>query len=141
MVSAAVGSAMAKQLTRVNHPQTDAEKLRDAQVQITRLERELAAALEENQRLNAENDRLAIRAGRAGKGINTVADGTFVNGRLVINQVEAAKRLNVPQYMISRWVKDRKIKTTPVPGRKKPGIFADELVKPPRGKPGRKKKG
>ncbi|MEO8608928.1 MAG: hypothetical protein ABI690_13640 [Chloroflexota bacterium] len=139
MINPAVGRAMADQVKRTRREPTDAERLHEALVENARLIRELALAHVEIKRLNAENDKLAVRAHRAPK-TNAGGAGTFINGRKVVNQVEAAKHLGVKQYQISRWLKAGKFEKVEVPGHKLPSIYADSLHKPERGQPGRKKK-
>lgn len=139
---AAVYDAMAKQSKRLQQEPTLQQKYDELRVKLTQAERERDNALAEVERLNAENDKLALKAHRARK-TSSAADTDAVltiNGRQVVNQVEAAKRLNVEQYCISRWVKAGKFELVKVPGRKKPMIAVDSLTKPEPGKPGRKKK-
>lgn len=138
---AAAYKAMAVQATRLHREPTPAEIIDDLRVQLAQAVRDLAAANEEITRLNAENDKLALRAHRAKKvNADTADSGTFINNRRVVNQVEAAELLRVEQYQISRWLKAGKFEKVIVPGRKKPMIYADSLHKPERGQPGRKRK-
>ncbi len=142
MLTTNVGRAMVTQAKRLHREPTPAEIIADLRVQLAEAQRELAAAHLEIKRLNVENDTLAVRAHRAGK-VNTASEanaGTFVNGRKVVNQVEAAELLKVKQYQVSRWLKAGKFEKVAVQGHKKPMIYADSLHKPERGQPGRKKK-
>lgn len=131
--------AMAVQKARTQQPTTDADVIRDLRLKLAIAERERDAALAEVTRLNAENDTLTLRTHRSKTNAGDAGSGTFVDGRRVVNQVEAARLLDVPQYKISRWLKARKFEKARVPGRKLPGIFADSLHKPEPGKAGRKK--
>lgn len=131
--------AMAVQAKRLHRDLAPAETIADLRVQLAEAQRDLAAANLEIQRLNAENDKLALKAHRSPK-VNAADSGTFINGREVVNQVEAAKRLKVKQYQVSRWLKAGKFEKTDVAGHKKPMIYADTLHKPEHGQPGRKKK-
>lgn len=143
VLNSAVGKAMADQSKRLQRPRTLQDTIDDLRVKLAKAERELVNALAEIKRLNKENDDLHIKAHRAGKKTSTTADADAIltiNGRQVVTQVEAAKRLKVEQYQISRWVKAKKLETLSVPGRKKPMIPVDALTKPEPGKPGRKKK-
>lgn len=138
---AAAYSAMAVQAKRLHREPTPQEIIDDLRVQLAQVQGELKAAQEEIKRLNTENDKLVVRAHRAKKVNAEAADsGTFVNGRRVVNQVEAAEQLRVEQYQISRWLKAGKFQKVIVPGRKKPMIYADSLHKPERGQSGRKRK-
>jgi hypothetical protein len=139
---AAVGKAMAVQVKRTRRDQTPQGIIDELRVKLAQAERERDAALEQIKRLDAENDKLALKAHRARKTSSTAdTDAVLtINGRQVVNQVEAAKRLNVPQWKISRWMNAGKFEKVAVPGRKKPMIAVDSLTKPEPGKPGRKKK-
>lgn len=136
---AAAGRALAVQVTRTRQTDPLQAQIDDLTVKLAKAERERDAALKENTRLAAENELLRGVAIHSAT-VNGAEAGTFVNGRLVVNQVEAAKRLNVKQYQISRWLKAGKFQKVEVPGHKLPGIYADSLHKPERGQPGRKKK-
>jgi hypothetical protein len=141
-LNSAVGRAMAVQVKRTRRDQTPQDIIAELRVKLAQAERERDNALTEVERLNAENDTLALKAHRARK-TSSAADSDAVltiNGRQVVNQVEAAKRLNVPQWKISRWMNAGKFEKVAVPGRKKPMIAVDSLTKPEPGKPGRKKK-
>lgn len=135
---AAVYGAMAKQVKRTRRDQTPQEIIDDLQVKLAQVERERDNALEEVKRLNEENDKLALKAHRTRK-TNGSTGRLSIDGREVVNQVEAAEILKVPQWKISRWVAAGKFEKVAVPGRKKPMLFADSLTKPEPGKPGRKK--
>ena len=135
----AVGRAMTVQVNRTRHEPTPAEIIHDLRVQLAVAERYLELANEKISRLEAENEQLRAVAVHS-TSVNSADAGTFVNGRLVVNQVEAAQRLGVKQYKISRWLKAGKFEKVAVPGHKLPGIYADSLYKPERGQPGRKKK-
>lgn len=141
-LNAAVGKAMAVQVNRTRRDQTHQDIIDELRVKLAQAERERDIALVEVKRLNDENDKLAVKAHRARKSSSTGdADAVLtINGRQVVTQVEAAKRLKVEQYQVSRWVKVKKLETLTVPGRKKPMIPVDCLTKPEPGKPGRKKK-
>lgn len=136
---AAAYNAMAVQAARNRRAQTPDEVIADLRVQLAQAQRDLVAAQQEIKRLNAENELLRCSVIHS-PAANAGDAGTFVNGRRVVNQVEAAKQLNVKQYQISRWLKAGKFQTVRVPGHKKPLIYADSLHKPERGQPGRKKK-
>lgn len=136
---AAVGRAMAVQVNRTRRVATDADTIADLRVQLDQMRRERDAALAEIERLNGLIEKQQASVVHSPT-VNKADAGTFVNGRLVVNQVEAAQRLNVKQYQISRWLKAGKFEKATVPGHKLPGIYADSLHKPERGQPGRKKK-
>jgi hypothetical protein len=134
--------AMAVQVersSRTHRTPTDADIIADLCVKLEVAQRDLAAAHLEIERLATENERLRASVIH-GPGVNAAKEGLFVNGRLVVNQIEAAEILGVKQFKISRWVKAGKFQTVAVPGRKIPMLYADSLHKPERGKPGRKKK-
>lgn len=140
-LNASVGRAMAVQVKRTRRDQTPQDIIDELRAMLTKAERERDIALAEVQRLNTENDKLALKAQRARK---TSADGSatgkFHDGIEYVNQTEAATILKVEQYQISRWVTARKFEMLAVPGLKKKQIVRSSLVKPERGTPGRKKK-
>lgn len=138
---AAVGRAMAVQVDRTRREPTQQDIINDLRVMLAQAERERDNALAEVKRLEAENDKLAIKAHRARK---TSADGSatgkFHDGIEYVNQTEAAAILKVNQYAVSRWVKAGKFETLTVPGLKIRQIVRASLDKPEPGKAGRKKK-
>lgn len=133
--------AMAVQARRTQHEPTLQERYDELRVKLAKAERELAAATQRVAELEVENDALALKAHRARK-VNTGGSitGQFHDGVEYVNQVQAAAILKVGQYAISRWIKAGKFQTMTVPGHKKTQIVRSSLVKPERGKPGRKKK-
>lgn len=134
-------SAMAKQVKRTRRDQTPQDIIDDLRVKLAKAERERDNALAEVKRLNDENDKLALKAHRTRKASANGSTGRLsIDGREVVNQVEAAEILKVPQWKISRWVAAGKFEKVAVPGKRKPLLFADSLTKPEPGKPGRKKK-
>lgn len=136
---AAAGRAMAVRAKQRQRPQTPDEIIAGLRVQLAIVEHERDVLKEEIDRLNKENDALALKAHRAAK-TNGSGQGTYVNGRKMLTQKEAAKILRVDQAQISRWVKSDRIKTEQVPGRVHKMIPADTLRKPDPGKRGRKSK-
>lgn len=141
---AAVGRAMTVQVNRTRREPTLQEINDDLRVQLAAAQRELKAAQNEIKRLNAENDKLAVRAHRVKKtDSGALITGQFHKGIEYVNQVEACAILGMPakeQYRISRWIKAGKFEMMSVPGLKKKQIVRASLHKPERGQPGRKKK-
>lgn len=136
VVSPAVGKAMVKQLKR-NRRQSPSDVICDLNVALTKAERERDEARAQVEELRTENDILRQKTKWADAPKSAYLQ---VNGIDVVNQVEAAKILNEPQYQISRWLKAGKFEKVSVPGRKKPMIAVRSLKKPERGQPGRPKK-
>lgn len=133
--------AMAVQARRTQQPRTLQDDIDELRVKLAKAERELAAATQHVAALETENDALALKAHRARKvNADPSVTGQFHDGIEYVNQVQAAAILKVKQYAVSRWIKAGKIQTMTVPGHKKPQIVRSSLVKPERGKPGRKKK-
>src|SRR5687768_7333600 len=94
VLNSSVGRAMAVQVKRTRRDQTPQDIIAELRVKLAQAERERDNALAEVERLNVENDKLALKAHRARK-TSTDADTDAVltiNGRQVVNQVEAAKR-------------------------------------------------
>lgn len=141
-LNSAVGRAMAVQVKRARRDQTPQDVIDDLRVELAQVKRERDIALAEVERLNAENDTLAVKAHRARKVTSNgdTATGKFHGGVEYVNQIEAAALLKVEQYQISRWVAAKKFEMMTVPGIKKQQIVRSSLVKPARGTPGRKKK-
>lgn len=133
--------AMAKQKRRTQQPRTLQDEIDELRVKLAAAERERDDALAEVERLNTENDTLNLKAHRARKvNADPSVTGQFHDGIEYVNQVQAAVILKVGQYAISRWVKAKKFEMIAVPDHKKLQIVRSSLVKPERGKPGRKKK-
>lgn len=138
---AAAGRAMAVQVNRTRRDPTLQDIIDELRVKLSQAERERDAALAEVKRLNAENDRLALKAHRTRKSsAGDSATGKFHDGVEYVNQSEAAAILNVPQFKMSRWVKAGKFEMIAVPGLKIKQIVRASLYKPAPGKAGRKKK-
>lgn len=137
----AVGRAMVTQAKRNQRVQTPEEIIADLRVELAAAQRELKVSKEENKRLNAENDALALKAHRGSKvNVTKATSGKFHEGVAYVNQIEAAAILRVDQAQISRWVKAKKFTMISVPKYKKPQIVLASLRKPEPEKRGRKKK-
>lgn len=136
------GSALKKALTRQADKQSEQEilqeKLRVALHQRDSFQRQLEAAQQEIDRLNAENDLLAAAVGlRAPSSTN---GGSYVtwNGKTLVTQVQAAELLRVKVYTVSRWAAAGNFIMVDVPWRSKPLIDLSSVRRPQEGKRGRK---
>lgn len=134
-VSKATARATVKALKRQQAEETTdmnlAEQLRLLAAEKSRLERELSILRQRVSDLEQENDRLIARvsAHRALTRNAELANSALMyDGREVVNQSEAAKRLGVKQYAVSRWVAAGHFQTARVGARTL--IFADSLHTP-----------
>lgn len=114
----------------------EAELVRLLEHQLQRALEQIAALEARNQALERENDVLTTRISHL-RSPRTQDGKLLLDGREVVNQSEAARRLGVKQYAISRWVAAGHFQTARVGARQM--IFADSLHTP--AKKSRKKKG
>ena len=115
------------------------EQLRLVQHQKNMLERELNAAREEIARLNAENDALALTAGRRRPSSENGGNYVTHDGRTLVTQAQAADLLKVEQYTVSRWAAAGHFTLVNVPWRTKPMIDLSSVHPKEAKKRGRKK--
>jgi len=67
------------------------------------------------------------RRGKSAPAPESTDGKLYFEGEEVITQTQAAARLGVDQATVSRWVKDKKLKTVVVPWRRCPMIVANSL--------------
>src|SRR5689334_12088858 len=106
-------TAMVVQAKRLHREPTPQEVLADRRVQLTKAQNDLVAAQDEINRLNSviETQQASVVHSAT---VNAADSGLFINGRKVVNQVDAAKLLGVKQYQISRWLKAGKFEKVAV---------------------------